>query len=72
MSFRAANRFRVDKVRATGCFSAQPLLGITRGVTWVPQQQPKNDRIKFTTEKHGNTSKVSLLYLFYRRKGTIQ
>ena len=33
----SANRLRVDKVRTAGCFSVQPLLRLTKGVTGVTQ-----------------------------------
>ena len=72
MSFQATNRLQVDKVQTAGCFSVQPLLRIFVGVTGVTQKQPKkllNQSIH--TKKCRNTSKVSLLYIFYKRKGTI-
>ena len=72
MGFQATNRLQVDKVQTAGCFSVQPLLCIFVGATGATQKQPKkllNQSIH--TKKRRNTSKVSLLYIFYKRKGTI-
>ena len=51
-------------------FSVLPLLRIMKRVTGLTQYNSPKNRLNrwIHTKKHRNTSKVSLLYLFYRRK----
>ena len=65
MGFWAANHLRVDKVRTASCFSVFFTSYEWEGSNNNSQKNWLNQWIH--TKKHRNTSKVSLLYLFYRK-----
>jgi len=75
MAFQAANRLRVDKVQTIGCFFLCCLCFVLwrewRGSHNITAQK-KRLNWWIHTKKHRNTSKVRLLYLFYRRKVKIK